>query len=1116
MKKVLSVPGRLNDFNPNSIVLLFCLVVMLTIPAGAQKYYTAENSLVLKLGTTRPLRESINMSSTDNEKLEAWEKSKPNVVPNFAGRRNLNLHAANSLPLGPDPLFSARHFRDAENEILPGLNFEGLDESISGSQPPDVNGDVGRDFYLEIVNATFFRVFTKSGTPASGIISANSIWSQVQQSSAGDPIILFDQQANRWFLTEFPSSNRILIAISHDGDPRGSWDVYTFQTPRFPDFPKYAIWNESYFMTDNESGSSAPIYAINRQDLLSGLDTVRFQRLTVPKLGGASFEVGQPVDWEGMTPPPANSPGIVVKLNDDDWGSTDHDHIVVHKINIDWNNSANSNAEIITIATAPFDTDGCQTENTGGFSCIPQPNGQGIDGAEWIITNKAMYRNFGNHESIVLCFMVDVTGGDVAGIRWVEFQKKENEEWTLFQEGTVGSDDGLHRFMSSIGMDGQGNIGLAYSISGPSKFPSLRYTGRFASDPPGQMTFKEIEFATGGGSVGSSRYGDYASMSIDPSNDQTFWFAGEYVVPGGNWSTRIVTFGAGRDSIDIFPVSLVTPQNSPELGLNEPLTVCVLNRGIGTVDSFDLAYQFNGGAWIVEPALIDSLQPDSTYCHTFMTGLDFPAPGNYDLVLATSLDTDRNHRNDTLSFIVSRPAYKDIALEYIVPGTGSILCSDTSVSSIILRNLGADTITTARIIVFLENAIVDTVQWEGSIAPGQETSFEFNVAGIVQGVNHIRIILLDINGAIDEIPANNEIEWVVDASPGGALITINLMTDNFPEETTWELRDNTNQIIASDGPFGEERHLYSKTICVDPEECYTFIVRDAFGDGMSAQGVKGSYQILNEEGDIIASIIKANFGEAESNQFCISSQCLIELEVGVEQESMPGAGDAFVVGDVANGLGVLMYSINGGQNFQANGTFTNVAPGTYNMLVVDDAGCRDSVDFVVYACSLQTLVSTLPASGGDVGEIHVTQVGGIGPVLFSLNNGSFITDSVFTMLEPGNYVLMTKDSVGCTVVDSITISTMVGTVNANTENFIQITPNPGKDLFRIEALFNARPVFLKYTVFTAGGEAILNGTVVKYDTTYKGEIALHAYPEGMYYVVFFTGNGIEVKRIVKI
>ncbi|MFZ1676327.1 MAG: T9SS type A sorting domain-containing protein [Saprospiraceae bacterium] len=1082
----------------------------------AQEYFTAERSFVLKLGTTKPLSESVLMGATDHEKLENREGNKPEVIPNFAGRRPLDYHFPDALPKGADPLFIQHNARQSENEILPSLNFEGMNESNSGAQPPDVNGDVGKDYYVEIVNASFFRVFDKTGHPVSNLISTNSIWSQVQQSSAGDPILLYDQEVDRWFLTEFPSSNRILIGISHNGDPRGSWDVYTFQTPRFPDFPKYAIWNDSYFMTDNESGSNAPLYAINRHDLLNGIDTVRFQRLTVPKLNGVSFEVGQPVDWDGLRAPPENSPGIIVKLNDDDWGTTDHDQIVVYKLNIDWANATNSHVDVISIPTAPFDTDGCLQESTGGFSCVPQPNGQGIDGGEWIITNKAMYRNFGNHESIVLSFMVDVTGGDVAGIRWIEFRKVVDQDWKLYQEGTVGSDDGLHRFMPSIGIDGQGNIGLAYSISGFDKFPSLRYTGRYSTDPLGEMSFKEYEFAPGSGSLGYDRFGDYQAMSVDPADDHTFWFSGEYVLASGDWATRIVAFNAGRDSIDIFPLTIVTPKNSADLGLNEPLSICVLNRGLNAVDSFRLAYKFEGGPWIEEPALIDSLSPDSTYCHTFLTGLDFNAPGYYNLSIATRLDSDRNHKNDTLSFLINKPAFKDIALEYVVPADGTVSCSGIGINSILLRNLGADTITSALLRVFLEDVPVDTIEWTGNLAFGEQSSFNFNVEGLLAGPNHVHITLLEINGVSDQIPANNDLTWTLNALPDGAEITINLITDKYPEETTWELVDDLHHVIASAGPFSEQQHLYTTLLCVYPEMCYTFTVHDAFGDGMSAQGVQGSYQIVNQEGGLVASIVKPNFGNAESNKFCITAQCLLNLEVGVEQESMPGAGDAFVIGDVSNGLGTIMYSLNGGLNFQASGSFLNVSPGTYTMLAVDDAGCQDSVMFTVYSCTLETMISTLPALGGDVGEIHISTDGGIGQILFSLNGGQFVPDSIFKMLEPGTYFVVSRDSVGCERKDSVTVSTMVGTSNLIEHHFIQISPNPGFDLFQINAVFASQLIFINYNVFSSTGNPLFNGSVVKYNEQYKGELSLRAYPPGVYYIAFYTGDDITVRRIVKL
>ena len=459
MKKTLLL--RHPDFQKYCLaVSLLLLSTHLLTGQTSHKFYTSEQSYVVKLGTTKPLHQSAKALPTDGYKAKEQKDNKPNFVPNFAGRRHPITHNPDALPKGRDPLVNLFPDRTTTTQILPVVTVDGISSDQSSAGVPDVSGDIGKDYYIEIVNQTYFRVYDKTGTPVSGIISANSIWSQVQQTSFGDPIILYDQEVDRWFLTEFPSNNRVLVAISHTGDPLGSWDAYSFQTPRFPDFPKYGIWGDAYYLTTNESGGSFPIYAINRADLLAGEDNVRLQRLTTPKVGGVFFEVGQPIDWDGLNPPPDGSPGLVVKLNDDDWGQTNTDEILLHKISINWDTSSKSNIEIISIPTAPYDTDGCQLENTGGFSCIPQPNGQGIDGAEWIITNKAPYRNFGTHESFVISFMVDVTGDDVAGIRWIEIRKTALEDWHIFQEGTVGSDDGLHRFQSSISLDGKGNIAL--------------------------------------------------------------------------------------------------------------------------------------------------------------------------------------------------------------------------------------------------------------------------------------------------------------------------------------------------------------------------------------------------------------------------------------------------------------------------------------------------------------------------------------------------------------------------------------------------------------------------------------------------------------------------------
>ena len=1082
---------------------------------SAQKYYTAETSYAVKLGTTKPLYESASIMPTDEGKLKDRKLNKPRIIPNFGGRRQLISHNPEALPQGPDPLWNPAGSRMATNDIFPIVNIEGAGESVSGATPPDVNGEIGRDFYVQIVNSTLFRVYDKAGTPVSGLISANSIWSQVQQTSAGDPILLYDQAVDRWLLTEFPSNNRVLVAISLTSDPRGSYDAYAFQTPRFPDFPKYGIWGDAYYLTDNESGNSTPIYAINREDILAGLETARIQRLTTPKIGGISFEVGQPVDWDGMQAPPAGSPGLMVKLNDDDWGTTANDEILLHKVTVDWDNSSLSNIEVVGIPTAPFDTDGCQLENTGGFSCIPQPNGQGIDGAEWIICNKAQYRNFGSYEAFVMAFMADVTGDDVAGIRWIEMRKTSTEDWHIYQEGTVGSDDGIHRFMPSIGLDGQGNIGLGYAVSGPDKFPSLRYTGRYASDPLGTMTFTEYEFATGAGSQGFDRFGDYFALGVDPADDATFWFTGEYLPNNNEWATRIVAFRASRDTIDVFPVSLIAPQNNATLG-DQSVSFSVLNRGLTTIFDFPLGYQFNGGAWVTETADIDSLPIDQELTYTFNTLLNIPAAGTFPIRIATFLDNDGNNQNDTLTFMVTKYGQRDIALEYIVAGENNIVCSDEATVSILVVNTGLDTIRHAVFVLSQSAQPVDTISWTGALAFGEETTLDFT-ASLTAGANAFGLKADTLNHVFqDEVPGNSEIEWNIDAQPEGQPVFLNFLTDNFPQESSWKLFDDTNTVIATGGPFGAPQTTYMTEFCLDPEECYTFTVYDVFGDGMSAQNVQGDYEIFNQDGELIADLAKPNFGSQSSSHFCLTAQCLMTLQVGVEHESSPGASDAIALGETSNSLGTVTYSINGGSTFQPSSSFIGLDPGQYTMIAKDGAGCLDTIGFEILSCNLQTLITTVPAVGGDIGEIHITVSGGIGPVGYSLQEGPFGSDSSFVNLEPGDYIVTVRDSAGCETVDTVTVSTSVSTSFLNSDHFIRISPNPGKGLYQVEASFDSKHIFIPYTLFNANGQPLYDGSIVRYNESYKGEISIRAYPPGVYYAAFRLDNKIAISRIIKL
>ena len=374
----------------------------------------------------------------------------------------------------------------------------------------------------------------------------------------GDPIILFDEIADRWFLSEFSSGgNGLCIYTARTEDPiAGGWCAYTFADNSFPDYPKYGVWPDQYIAGSNQ-GAGVPVYAFDRLNMLSpdgttcptARPTQKIENF-VPQLQGQGFELLVPVDFDGDTLPPADEPGIFVRQVDEEMHSIPSpspttDPVEMWVMDTDFDNASNTTlTQLPDIILSDFDSLLCPPVSV--FSCVPQPSGPALDPLLEVIMNKPVYRNFGTYEVIVGVIQTDIGDfQDHSGERWFEFRRTlpsrgGSGDWELYQEGTW-SPDADHRFMGMINMDKAGNILLGYNVSSTTVFPSIRYTGRLATDPLGTMTLGEQELATGGGSNSSIRYGDYNQMSVDPVDGCTFWMLGMY-----NPSGKAIRIGAGR------------------------------------------------------------------------------------------------------------------------------------------------------------------------------------------------------------------------------------------------------------------------------------------------------------------------------------------------------------------------------------------------------------------------------------------------------------------------------------------------------------------------------------------------------------------------------------------
>ncbi len=448
--------------------------------------------------------------------------------------------------IGLDPLIS----RSSNDGFSPDplVTFEGV-PSLSGVTPPDTIGDVGPNHYVQMTNFSF-RIWDKgdpdNGVPPNPLIPptlTGDLFAPLGgqcTNNFGDPIVLYDDLADRWLLSQFGLDGPLgmCIAISQTADPTGAYYLYFFPTPDFPDYPKLGVWPDAYLMGTNSGfPNSYFAFAFDREAMLDG------DPATVQSVGGQA-NLMMPADVDGQMPPPAGDPGIFYTFYhpDGEGHPAGSERLAIYEFDVDWANPGNSTftlAEELPIASFNYTICGFFA---GG--CIAQPGtGQLLDDIAWWPMFRFQYRNFGTYEAMVGNFTVDADGANHAGIRWFEVRKAAGV-YTLHQEGTQFPTTDS-RWMGSIAMDGSGNIALGYSVSSSSVVPSIRYATRLRTDALGTLS-AEAEMWTGVGvQTGIHRWGDYSNMAVDPVDNCTFWYTTEYHDSndsGFAWNTRVGIF----------------------------------------------------------------------------------------------------------------------------------------------------------------------------------------------------------------------------------------------------------------------------------------------------------------------------------------------------------------------------------------------------------------------------------------------------------------------------------------------------------------------------------------------------------------------------------------------
>ncbi len=529
-----------------------------------------------------------------------------------------------------------------------GGGFDG--PAANGMSPPDTSSAIGPNHVVTAVN-TNLLIQNKAGTILYGPVGINTVFSgfggACQNTNDGDPLVRFDLLAQRFILTQF--ANRSVssgpfyecIAVSASGDPTGSWHRYSFMYPDFPDYPKLGVWPDAYYVTYNmykattTAWAGPKVCALDRAKMLDGLSATQ-QCFSLSKLYGAPL----PPDVDSAAPPPNGSPAPMVSLGLS--GTT----LAYWSLKVNWATPASSTITGPTALTVAAYTPAC-----GGGVCIPQQGtATRLDSLGDRLMNRFAYRNFGDHESFLVSHSVSANG--TTGVRWYEL-RRSGTALSVYQQGTYAP-DGTARWMPSIAMDGVGNIAIGYSASSASMFPAIRVNGRLSGDALGTLGQGETTVKAGGGAQTGSltRWGDYATMSIDPADQCTFWFSTEYLKASGsyNWSTYTSPFKLPGCSVPITPDFSLTPNPTTAtvaVGRSTSFTIATSNQGTAQSVVLSASGLPPGATATFNPATITS--GDSSTL-TIASSSSTPAGTSTIVVTGTGSSTTRS---TTLSLTVT-------------------------------------------------------------------------------------------------------------------------------------------------------------------------------------------------------------------------------------------------------------------------------------------------------------------------------------------------------------------------------------------------------------------------------------------------------------------------------
>ncbi len=823
-------------------------------------------------------------------------------------------------PKGRDPLMVRKKSISSKATGVTVASFD----AHAGSVLNDATGAIGPNHYMYAFN-TGFGILDREGTV---LLQEASLGTLFPGETLGDPIVIYDNFADRFVVMEFSNSpNGFLIAVCKGPDPvNDGWSTYRFNTGDFPDYEKLSIWNNGYYITTNKNRDAPTtndvVFVVERDKMIEGEASVQMIGFPLPGAQTNGFYSPGGFNATGSELPPIGVQHAIVFMQDDEWSGVTKDHLKIWNTNVDWNSPENSTiSQPQELLVTPFDG----VFDNGSFQNLEEPgNGADIDALQATMMYMTNYRRFATHNSVVLNFVVDLDGTDsLAGIRWYELrQEVDGDPWTVFQEGTYVQPDGLSAFCGSIGMDVDGNIGLAYTVVGPNVYTSLRYTGRLASDPLGYMTVEEQVSANGDRKNNRSdgRYGDYGQLTVDPLDDKTFWHISEYMKgPSSIRKSHVVAFRIDSKIDDIDPPS--SPHN---LVVSEKIAKSITLDWEASVDNVVVKeyYVFQDDQFIGTTSktryTIKGLTPQTSYSFYVLAkdlsgnqstpsntlvvstpaitikgcieGVSVPYYesfekdlGSWTQVLEDDLDWVRSSSSTQFVNIESFKAYEGESYVFIESSNNfnkkatldspcfDLMHAPSAILSFNYYMNGDDAMGSLEVEISNDKGVTWNSVWKKI---GNQDS-EWKTASIDLSLYRGSGIQLRFSGrtgntektkiAIDAISIESNVVGAVCVEND---LQLSVTFDKHPEETSWVLMDEEDKVVASErySSGNTAQSTVVSTINDLKPGRYTFVLSDSFGDGICCEYGMGSYYLSSNTGTIISG---GNFTDADTVEFCV-------------------------------------------------------------------------------------------------------------------------------------------------------------------------------------------------------------------------------------------------------